>query len=288
VTTSDIILVLIGSFSGGFLNAIAGGGGLVSLPVMMTVFPTAPLAHLFGTTKAAMVWGTAWAARSYAQQVALPWRRLLLAVVMAVIGSVTGAWLLMQFPSEWLRRVLPVLLALVFGYTLASQQLGRDHAPVHSPRSEMLWAGLIAFGLGLYDGFFGPGTGSFFVFLFVRVLGYDFLHASAAAKLLNAATNFSAIVVFAAAGAVWWKLALPMAVINIIGASLGTRLALRRGSGFVRKVFLVVVGLLILKTGYDAYVRPSSSQAEERVPGPGSVTSADFQAEHPVEEGGRL
>jgi len=284
VTTSDIILVLIGSFCGGFLNAIAGGGGLVSLPVMMTVFPTAPLAHLFGTTKAAMVWGTAWAARSYAQRVDLPWRRLLPAVLMAVIGSVAGAWLLTQFPSEWLRRLLPLLLALVFGYTLASRHLGRDHAPAHSPRWETLWAGLIALALGLYDGFFGPGTGSFFVFLFVRVLGYDFLHASAAAKVLNAATNFAAIVVFAAAGAVWWKLALPMAVINIIGASLGTWLALHRGSGFVRRVFLVIVAGLILKTGYDAYVRPSSSQAEERVAGPNGIASAGFQAKLPAEE----
>ena len=253
MTAADIILVLIGSFCGGFLNAIAGGGGLVSLPVMVSVFPRAPLASLFGTTKAAMVWGTAWAARSYARRVQLPWRRLAPAVVAAVVGSVTGAWLLTVFPSEWLRKLLPVLLALVFAYTLASRQLGRDHAPVHSPRWETLWAALIALGLGLYDGFFGPGTGSFFVFLFVRVLGYDFLHASAAAKLLNSATNAAAIVVFACGGFVWWLLVLPMALVNVAGAGFGTWLALHRGSGFVRRVFLVIVTALILKTGYDAY-----------------------------------
>ena len=253
MTAADIILVLIGSFCGGFLNAIAGGGGLVSLPVMVSVFPQAPLASLFGTTKAAMVWGTAWAARSYARRVQLPWRRLAPAVAAAVVGSVTGAWLLTVFPSEWLRKLLPVLLAFVFAYTLASRQLGRDHAPVHSPRWETLWAALIALGLGLYDGFFGPGTGSFFVFLFVRVLGYDFLHASAAAKLLNSATNAAAIVVFACGGFVWWLLVLPMALVNVAGAGFGTWLALQRGSGFVRRVFLVIVAALILKTGYDAY-----------------------------------
>ena len=262
MTAADIILVLIGSFCGGFLNAIAGGGGLVSLPVMITVFPTASLASLFGTTKAAMVWGTAWAARSYARRVQLPWRRLAPAVVAAVVGSVTGAWLLTAFPSEWLRKLLPVLLLLVFLYTLASRQLGRDHAPAHPPRRETLWAALIALGLGLYDGFFGPGTGSFFVFLFVRVLGYDFLHASAAAKLLNSATNAAAIVIFAFGGFVWWSLVLPMAVVNVAGAGFGTWLALHRGSGFVRRVFLVIVAALILKTGYDAYVATPRQPAE--------------------------
>jgi uncharacterized membrane protein YfcA len=255
VTATDIILVLIGSFCGGFLNAIAGGGGLVTLPVMVSVFPGASLPSIFGTNKAAMVWGTAWAARSYARRVSLPWRRLAPAVLAAVGGSVLGAWLLTVFPSEWLRKLLPVLLALVFAYTLASRQLGREHAPVHAARWETLWAAVIALGLGFYDGFFGPGTGSFFVFLFVRVLGYDFLHASAAAKLLNSATNAAAIVVFALGGAVWWPLVLPMAIVNVVGAGLGTWLALHRGSGFVRRVFLVIVAALILKTGYDAFFR---------------------------------
>jgi len=286
VTAPDIILVLLGSFCGGFLNAIAGGGGLVSLPVMVSVFPAAPLANLFGTTKAAMVWGTAWAARSYARRVSLPWRRLAPAVLAAVGGSVLGAWLLTVFPSEWLRKLLPVLLALVFAYTLASRQLGREHAPVHAARWEMLWAAVIALGLGFYDGFFGPGTGSFFVFLFVRVLGYDFLHASAAAKLLNSATNAAAIVVFALGGAVWWPLVLPMAVVNVVGAGLGTWLALHRGSGFVRRVFLVIVAALILKTGYDAFFRPPIAEqpvaASSALPQP--ATELGLQPKHSAKE----
>lgn len=254
LNTIDTVLVLLGSFCGGFLNAVTGGGGLVTLPVMLGVFPEAPLPSIFGTTKSGMVWGTAWAARSYSKRVLLPWRRLLPAVLLAVLGSFSGALLLTYTPSDWLRKMLPVLLAFVLGYTLFNRQLGRNHAPAHTPHQEMLWAGLIALSLGFYDGFFGPGTGSFFVFLFVRVLGYDFLHASAAAKLLNASTNFAAIVIFATVGAIWWQLVLPMAVVNIVGASLGTWLALHRGSGFVRIVFLVVVGLLILKTGSDAYL----------------------------------
>ena len=118
---------------------------------------------------------------------------------------------------------------------------------------ETVFAGAIAFLLGVYDGFFGPGTGSFFVFFFVRFLGHDFLHASAAAKALNVATNAAAICVFTWSGDIWWILVVPMAVVNIVGAGLGTAVAFRRGSGFVRNVFLVVIGALILKTGIDAY-----------------------------------
>ncbi|HBH36889.1 MAG TPA: hypothetical protein DDX06_00715, partial [Curvibacter sp.] len=108
---------------------------------------------------------------------------------------------------------------------------------------------------GFYDGFFGPGTGSFFVFLFVRWLGYDFLHASAGAKLLNLSSNLSALLLFTLKGHVWWHLALPLALANVVGSLLGTRLALKHGAGFVRGVFIIVVLALILKTGYDAFLR---------------------------------
>jgi uncharacterized membrane protein YfcA len=109
--------------------------------------------------------------------------------------------------------------------------------------------------MGFYDGFFGPGTGSFLVFIFVRWLGYDFLNASASAKLLNVTTNFAALVLFAFKGHVWWHLALPMAVANVAGSLLGTRLAMKHGSGFVRVIFIVVVSALIVKTSYDAYFK---------------------------------
>jgi uncharacterized membrane protein YfcA len=116
-------------------------------------------------------------------------------------------------------------------------------------------ASAIGLVLGFYDGFFGPGTGSFFVFMFVRWLGYDFLNASACAKLLNTATNLAALTLFAWKGHVWWHYALTLAVANVVGSLLGTRLALRHGAGFVRGVFLLVVSALILKTGYDAFLR---------------------------------
>ena len=140
-------------------------------------------------------------------------------------------------------------------YTLVKKELGRTHAPRYSGRAEALAACGIGLVLGFYDGFFGPGTGSFFVFLFVRWLGYDFLNASASAKLLNTSTNLAALLLFAYKGHVWWHFALAMAVANVVGSLLGTRLALKHGSGFVRVVFIVVVSALILKTGFDAFLK---------------------------------
>ena len=107
--------------------------------------------------------------------------------------------------------------------------------------------------IGWYDGFFGPGTGSFFIFLFVRFLGYDFLHASASAKCLNVSTNIAAIALFALKGEVWWQIGLMMAAANVAGSFVGSHLALKHGAGFVRWTFVLVVGALIIKTGRTAF-----------------------------------
>lgn len=251
----EVVAVTLASLAAAFVNSIAGGGGLVSTPILFGLFPAAPPATLFGTNKAAMVWGTAWAAGSYARHVQLPWRSFVPAVIAALGGGFLGAWLVTQVSGEWLRRLLPVMLALVLVFTLVHKDLGHSHAPRFSGATQTFVAALIALGLGIYDGFFGPGTGSFLIFLFVKLLGFDFLHAVAGAKLINTATNLSSLAMFAWSGNVWWKFMLPMAVANVVGSILGTKLALRHGAGFIRAVFVLVVGCLILKTGVDAYLR---------------------------------
>ena len=172
-----------------------------------------------------------------------------------LVGAFLGAWAVTLISPDFLRKLLPFILLGVLGYTLAKKELGRDHEPRLAGRTEMLTASAIGLLIGFYDGFFGPGTGSFFVFLFVRLLGYDFLNASASAKLLNLASNAAALLLFTLKGHVWWHFAIPLAVANVLGSMLGTWMALRHGTGFVRTIFIGVVSLLILKTGYDAFLR---------------------------------
>jgi uncharacterized membrane protein YfcA len=251
----ELLIVTLASLLAGFVDAIVGGGGLILLPALFTVFPTAQPATLFGTNKAASVWGTAAAAVQYANRVEMRWKTLLPAAGAGLAGSLGGAWLVTMVSSGYLRKALPFVLLAVLVYTLVKKDMGHTHAPRYSGHTETAVACCIGLVLGFYDGFFGPGTGSFFVFLFVRWLGYDFLNASASAKLLNTATNLAALGLFAYKGHVWWHFALAMALANVAGSLLGTRLALKHGSGFVRMVFIFVVSVLILKTGFDGFFK---------------------------------
>ena len=251
----DLLLVSLASLFAGFVDSIVGGGGLILVPALFAVFPGAHPATLFGVNKSASIWGTAAATVQYARRVQMPWHALLPAAAVGFAGSMAGAWTVTVISPDFLRRALPLVLLAVLAYTLARKELGRHHAPRFSGHRETAAACVLGVVIGFYDGFFGPGTGSFFVFLFVRWLGYDFLHASASAKLLNTASNLAALLLFAWKGHVWWHFALAMAVANVAGSLLGTRLALKHGSGFVRGVFIVVVTALILKTSYDAWMR---------------------------------
>jgi len=251
----DLVTVTLASLFAGFIDAIVGGGGLILVPALFSVYPGAAPATLLGTNKGAGVWGTGWATAQFAKRVQLQWSALLPAAVAALVGGLSGAWTVTLVSADGLRKALPLILIGVLAYTLARKDMGRTHAPLHTGRTQALLASGIGLVIGFYDGFFGPGTGSFFVFLFVRLLGYDFLNASASAKLLNTATNLAALALFAVKGHVWWHIALTMAVANVIGSLLGTRLALKHGAGFVRGVFIAVVSALILKTGWDAFLK---------------------------------
>lgn len=240
------------SMLAGFIDSIVGGGGLILVPALLATFPQAHPATLFGTNKAAAIWGTGMASVQYSRRVRLPWHALGPAAITGFVAALLGAWLVTQVSPNFLRKLLPAILLLVLIYTLARKDLGRQHAPRYQGMRETLLASGIGALIGLYDGFFGPGTGSFFVFCMVRILGYDFLHASAAAKLLNTATNLAALAIFALKGHIWWHFALTMALANILGSLAGTHLALKHGTGFVRWAFIGVVSALILKTSYDA------------------------------------
>ena len=252
---TDLTVLALAALFAGFVDAIVGGGGLILVPALFSVFPTAVPATLLGTNKATAVWGTGLATVQFARRVQLAWAALLPAAAAALLGSFAGAWTVTLVSAEGMRKALPLVLVGVLAYTLARKDLGRSHTPHLTGHTQTLAACAIGVVVGFYDGFFGPGAGSFYVFAFVRLLGFDFLNASASAKLMNSATNLAALVLFAAKGHVWWHIALVMAVANIAGSLLGTRLALKHGAGFVRIGFIAVVSALILKTGWDAFLR---------------------------------
>ena len=249
----DILLAAVASLFAGFVDAIVGGGGLILLPALFSVFPSAPPATVLGINKGSSIWGTAAATWQYARRVDMRWSAVLPGAVSALVGSFGGAWLVTQVSPDALRRLLPLALLAVFLYTLMRKDLGQHHAPRYAGSRET--AAMVVLGgvVGFYDGFFGPGTGSFFVFLLVRWLGYDFMNASASAKLLNTASNLAALSLFAWQGHVWWSVVAVTAVCNVLGSVVGARLALKHGSGFVRVFFMLVVGALIVKTGVGAY-----------------------------------
>lgn len=247
------IFVSLASALAGFVDAIVGGGGLIMVPAMFAAFPNAAPAALFGTNKSAAVWGTGISAWQYGRRISISWHAILPGIAAAAVGAFTGAWVVTLVNPDFLRKLLPFILLGVLLYTLTKKDMGREHTPHHSTRATQWLTAAIGLVIGFYDGFFGPGTGSFFVFLLVRLLGYDFLNASINAKLMNVATNLAAILLFSMKGFVWWHLVVPLAIANVLGSVLGTWMALRHGAGFVRVIFIVVVGLLICKTGWDAF-----------------------------------
>lgn len=253
----DFIFLALGlaALFAGFVDSIVGGGGLIQLPALFTAFPGTAPATLFGTNKLASIVGTGTAAFQYSRRVAIPWAVAGPGAVAALVGAWYGAKAVAYIDPSILRPLILVLLIVVAIYTFMRKELGAVSAePEHGRRSVVL---AIAIGavIGFYDGFFGPGTGSFLIFLFIRLLGMDFLRASVSAKILNVATNLAAIAFFAGNVELMWKLAVVMAVCNLAGSILGSRMALKHGTGFVRKMFLGVVLVLIARLAYDTFLR---------------------------------
>jgi len=247
----ELGFVLAAAFGAGVIDAMAGGGGLVQLPALFAAYPATPHPTLLGTGKLAGLAGTSSAVFRYLRHVRLDWRLVLPAAAAAFVAALAGAWIATRIPPDRFRAMVPVLLTLVLAYTLLHRDFGLEHRPLAGGRRVRALAATGAGAIGLYDGFFGPGTGSFLMFLFVRGFGLDFLHASASAKVVNVAANAAAIILFGITGEILWLLGLAMAACNVSGALLGSHLAIRHGSGFVRWVFIAVVSALIAKTAWD-------------------------------------
>jgi uncharacterized protein len=252
----DVLVLCLFAFFGGLVDAVAGGGGLLLVPALFAVYPSAPPALLLGTNKLSAIAGTTFATLRYAWSVPIRWRTILPAALVACCGGLAGAKAVTLIEPGVLRPLVLVMLGAVAIYTLVRQTFGSGPDRRVRLKIEGPGVAVLAAVVGFYDGFFGPGAGSFFLFGLVSLFGYDFLGAAAATKVLNLATNFGALVLFVASDNVLYAVGLPMAASSIAGGLLGAQLAVRQGSRFIRWMFLLVVGALIVKLAYDLLLRP--------------------------------
>ncbi len=246
-----LALLVLAALLAGFVDAIVGGGGLITVPALLLGLPAGtPLPTLLGTNKFVAVTGTSVAAGKFLRARALAPREMVGPVLASATGAALGVWLTYRIQANFLRPLMLVLLIVMLAFTLFKPALGQLHAPRFGLQHQRGLAALIALLLGFYDGFFGPGTGSLLIFLFVLVLGFDFLRASALAKSVNWASNATAMVLFVSQGSWIAPVALAMAAANGIGGYFGAQVALAKGSGWVRGVFIAVVSALILRLAW--------------------------------------
>ena len=253
LTVATGIFLLAASFFAGFVDSIAGGGGLIQLPALLIGLPKTETVTVLGTNKLGSVFGTTVAAALYRRQIK-PEPQVLIAMALpAFIGSAIGASLASRIPTSSMRPIVLILLVVVAIYTWLKPDLGKIELLRHHSTRRVQIAALAGAGIGFYDGIFGPGTGSFLMLVLVASLGYAFITASAIAKVVNVSTNLGAILVFGVHGAVIWQIGLALGAANVTGAIIGSRLAIRGGSVLVRKTFLIVTIALIIKVGIDTF-----------------------------------
>ena len=248
------IFLAIASGFAGFVDAMAGGGGLIQLPALIVGLPNKELPLILGTNKVPSIFGTAAAARNYFKNIKPDIPLTLSMMGPAFIGSMGGASLAAAVPKDFFKPFIVFLLVAVAIYTWVKPELGMNENLKYTHKKRLAIVALIGLLIGFYDGIFGPGTGTFLVFFLVSGIGYAFLKASGTAKLVNISTNAGAILSFQFTGHIWWQLGLLLAFANVTGAIIGSRLAIKGGSPLVRKVFLAVTFLLIARVAWDTFI----------------------------------
>jgi hypothetical protein len=250
-STTTLALMGLAAVCAGWVDAVVGGGGLIQIPALLLGFPQVAPVQILATNKLGSICGTSMSAVTYYRRVRPDLKTVVPLAMLAFAGSLIGASLVSHISRAAFNPIILVVLIGVGALTVFKPELGRQTALRFSGHRHTLAAGGVGFLIGVYDGALGPGTGSFLVFALVALLGYAFLEASAKAKIANVATNLAALAIFIPAGAVMWKVGLLMGLGNLIGGYLGARTAVTRGAGFVRIVFVVVVGVFIIKIGLD-------------------------------------
>ena len=247
----EMLLFICGmGFLAAFIDAVVGGGGLISIPALMMT--GLPLLEVLGTNKAAAVMGACTSFISFIRSGKVDLKLIRLLFPITLIGSAVGVFVVRQVPPDFLRPLVVVMLVLVLLYSIFRRDWGRENKYGGMRRRVLLLSAVVAFTFGFYDGFFGPGTGSFMLFAFLLV-GFDFLGAAANARALNFASNLAAVLLFTYFGLVDFTYAVPMGAAMIVGAWCGARLAIKKGTAYVRPLFIAVTAVLIGKQLFDLF-----------------------------------
>ena len=250
----NLALLALAMFFAGFVDAIAGGGGLIQTPAMLLALPDRDPVSVVATSKTAAFFGTTTAAIKYRRHIKTDARLLLAMAIPAFIGACFGALLASEISPESFKSSIFFMMIAIFIYTLFKPDLGKVNVEKHSPRKLMVIGGIAAFAIGFYDGLIGPGTGTMLMIALVAIMGFAFVGASAIAKVVNATTNLASIIVVGLKIGILWKLGLFLGIANLAGGYTGSMMAIKKGSGFIRIFYLIVTGLLIARLGYSLYL----------------------------------
>jgi uncharacterized membrane protein YfcA len=246
---TTLALLAAAALAAGFVDAVVGGGGLIQLPALVLGLPSASPVQVLATNKLGSICGTSVSSVTYYRRVRPHAGTFVPLMLFAFVGSFCGALVASHIPKDSFEPIVLVVLVAVGAYVLLRPELGTATAlrfSGHRHTLAAMGAGLV---VGAYDGALGPGTGSFFMFTLVGLLGYAFLEASAKARMANWATNLAALAVFVPQDAVMWRVGLVMGACNLVGAYVGARTAVSRGARFVRIFFVVVVGAFVVRIG---------------------------------------
>ena len=253
--TIEIILLCIVAFMAGFVDAIAGGGGLLQIPAGLILLPQYPVTTVIGTLKIPAFSGTSFAAIQYAKKVSINYKLVAVMAAFAFCAAFAGSSLLNAVSNQFMKPFLLIVLILVAIYTYSNKNFGTNTEKNHASKQQWQYSIVISLVIGFYDGFIGPGAGSFLVLAFIGMMGFDFLKASANAKFVNMATNLGSIIFFMIKGKIIYTIALPMAICNALGGIVGARLAILRGNTFIRVFFLAIICATILRFAYDVFFK---------------------------------
>ncbi len=251
ISEITLFLVFIIGFAAGFLDSIVGGGGLIATPAMLNLFPSFNILQIIATNRTSSIAGTSVAAWNYLKTGHIPLKVLFFAGISACVAALVGAELATYIAPKILKSIVLVIIVILAIYTFFKKDFGQEEKLRYTAEQLPFVAAMIGAICGFYNGLIGPGTGTILVFVFVSMTGMSFLKASAISKTTNVSGDIGSWAILCYKGYVFWQAAIPLVIGNMIGSYIGSKLAIFKGSKFIRIIFLGVVTALIVKVLYD-------------------------------------